>query len=600
MTTVSWFGDMSGTQETPQGLDDPSTLIRSEQAAGEALALYVTGPHGAARHLLPSSGFVTIGRSVECTIVLDDPSASRSNAMVELGPEIRVTDLGSANGTFIGRRRLRQGDVAVLEPGQAFTVGDSALVLRESGLKPLAADRVLTPERLLEQLEAWSSRRGSSPTTSGVVLVRARAQDPRDQHAMETVLGDLLVSSGGSGWMARFSGSWMLLVVAAPGPDATVGLARRVATAFGQWRLAAEGDTTFASGDGASLAEEVLAFAAGGGRLLLRRGTVILKDPAMQSLRRTITRVAPAPVNVLVLGETGVGKDVFASMLHELSPRAAKPFLRINCSSLPDALLESELFGFERGAFTGAASAKAGLLEQADGGTVFLDEIGELPFPLQAKLLLTIESRAVTRLGAVRPRAIDVRFVAATNRDIAADVEQGRFRRDLLFRLNSITLTVPALRDRPSEIEPLAQLFISDACARFHVDPLSLSPAALKALLHHDWPGNVRELRNVIERAVLLVDGAVINASDLGLDATTAVDEASPRATAREPAIHPAAPPDARDVSDGSQDVERQRIEVALSQCGGNQSRAAQLLGMPRRTLVRKIARLGLPRPRRE
>jgi transcriptional regulator with GAF, ATPase, and Fis domain len=302
-----------------------------------------------------------------------------------------------------------------------------------------------------------------------------------------------------------------------------------------------------------------------------------------------VARVASAPVNVLIVGETGVGKDVVASMLHELSARSSKPFVRLNCANLPEPLLESELFGHERGAFTGAVAAKTGLLETAEGGTAFLDEVGELPLALQAKLLRVIESHEVMRVGGLRPQSIDVRFVAATNRDLASDVREGRFRQDLYYRLNCVTLTVPPLRERPSEIEPMALLFLKSACARFGREGLLLSQASLAALTDYAWPGNARELRNVIERGVLLAPGDWIEPVHLGLplvEVLANIGTDQPRTPA---------PPA---TGSNSLEAERALIATALTKCGGNQSRAAKFLGIPRRTLVRQIARLGLPRPR--
>ena len=314
----------------------------------------------------------------------------------------------------------------------------------------------------------------------------------------------------------------------------------------------------------------------------------------MMALRSVVERVAAADVNVLLLGETGVGKDVMASMVHASSRRCDRAFVGINCASLPEMLLESELFGHERGAFTGAVASKPGLLETADGGTVFLDEVGDLPLVLQAKLLRVIESREVMRVGALRARRIDVRFVSATNRELARAVAEGRFRQDLYYRLNCVTLTVPPLRERPSDIAPLADCFLKGACERFGYAGRAFSAEAEAALGAHSWPGNVRELRNVVERAVLLAPGALIEPDHLGLSAPSPVLAADDHRR-RETPLHgvptdgpaPAARP------------ERDRIADALVACAGNQSRAAGLLGISRRTLVRRIALLRLPRPRR-
>ncbi len=320
---------------------------------------------------------------------------------------------------------------------------------------------------------------------------------------------------------------------------------------------------------------------------------------AMRALRAQIAKVAPTRGRVLVTGESGTGKELVARAIHRGSaaggtgPKGAGggEFVKVNCAAIPPELIESELFGHERGAFTGAVAAKPGLLESADGGTVFLDEIGDLPPSLQAKLLRAIESRTITRVGAVRSRTVDVRFVAATNRGLQEDVDAGRFRRDLFYRLNTVTLTVPPLRARRSEIEPLARLFLDGASTRFGIPGLTLSPASVAALVAHAWPGNVRELRNIIERAVLLCPQTVIEPAHLGL--ASAGGAAQPAPVAPEETLG-----DAVDEL-GDDGPTRARIERALVEHAGNQSRAAKALGIPRRTLVRQIARLKLPRPRK-
>jgi two-component system, NtrC family, response regulator AtoC len=326
----------------------------------------------------------------------------------------------------------------------------------------------------------------------------------------------------------------------------------------------------------------------------------VVRQPAMVRLYALVERLAQGSINVLVLGETGVGKEVVAEALHRASPRNEAPFVRINCAALAEPLLESELFGHERGAFTGAVSAKPGLVELANGGTVFLDEVGELSPSLQAKLLRVIEAREVTRVGGVRSTAIDVRFISATNRNIDGEAAVGTFRPDLLFRLNGASVDVPPLRERPLEILPLAELFLARAALHMNLArPPLLTSEAVTQLLAHGWPGNVRELRNAIERAVLLCSGSTIAPADLSLDRTCgrAVNE---RALSERPTtiFNPVA---AAANTSGSAELgpERDRIVQALLECGGNQSRAAAFLGMPRRTLVRKIAQLGLPRPRR-
>ncbi|MBN1608042.1 MAG: sigma 54-interacting transcriptional regulator [Polyangiaceae bacterium] len=330
-------------------------------------------------------------------------------------------------------------------------------------------------------------------------------------------------------------------------------------------------------------------------------GPKVLLDEEMQRIYRLATRTAATDISVLILGETGVGKEVLAETIHFRSARASRAFLRLNCAALSESLLESELFGYERGAFTGAHQTRIGLLEASDGGTVLLDEIGELPNAIQVKLLRVLEERVVRRIGSNRPRAIDVRFITATNRDLGRAVSAGLFRRDLYFRINGVQLLIPPLRDRRCEIVPLAEHFLHDFCERSGLAAPRISDEATSRLLEYSWPGNVRELRNVMERAPFLCTEGVVGAEHVPtesepveplfgdedeFDVPTEVLE-PPRGTSLEPSERE------RDTS------ERDRITRALEACGGNQTRAAKLLGMSRRTLVNRLDAYGLPRPRK-
>jgi transcriptional regulator with GAF, ATPase, and Fis domain len=316
---------------------------------------------------------------------------------------------------------------------------------------------------------------------------------------------------------------------------------------------------------------------------LVPPGTIVA-DPAMIRLYEVIARIAPSDVPALILGETGAGKEVVAHALHLGSRRAGGPFVRINCGALPATLVESELFGHERGAFTGADRAKMGLLASADGGTVFLDEIGELPLPLQATLLRVLEEGAVRPLGATRPTRIDVRWIAATNRDLAADVLRGSFRKDLYYRLQGFVIAVPPLRDRRGEIRAIARALTQHGAS----GPRVLTEAVLDVLERYAWPGNVRELRNALASAALLAGAGPIDVGHLPAAIT------GPPA----PSAAPTASAPSRALRDVLADKERRSIVDALQRSAGNQSRAAEILGMPRRTLVKRLRAYGIPRGR--
>jgi two-component system, NtrC family, response regulator AtoC len=327
----------------------------------------------------------------------------------------------------------------------------------------------------------------------------------------------------------------------------------------------------------------------------------IAAESAMTRLEQLVELVASSEISVIIQGETGAGKEVLAARIHGLSPRAAGPFVRLNCAALPDALLESELFGHERGAFTGAAQAKIGLIEAANGGTLFLDEIGEMGAATQAKLLRAIEAREVTPLGSVKPRRIDVRFLAATHRDLGAMVEEGSFRRDLFFRLDGISLTIPPLRERRDEIEVLARSFADEASRRAGQAPAPISERAMAALRAHLWPGNIRELKNVVERAVLLARGGEIGLAHVDLGGASMRPPPPSASAAAAAAAAAAAPGSARPSALPAElaTVERALICEALEKSGGNQKEAAKILGISRRTLLYRLDMYDLPRPRK-
>lgn len=323
---------------------------------------------------------------------------------------------------------------------------------------------------------------------------------------------------------------------------------------------------------------------------------IVVSDQTMHRFHQQLKAVANSEMNILLLGETGAGKEISAGLIHEHSHRRTGPRVNLNCATLSEPLLESELFGHEAGAFTGAHRLKAGLLEVAKGGTVFLDEVGDLPLAIQGKLLRVIEERKVLRVGGLQARPIDVRFVAATNKDLAYEASKGRFRTDLLFRLDGITLVVPPLRERQGDIVPLAQHFIGQIASRMGLNlrPI-LSDEALKMLQAYHWPGNIRELRNVIERAAVLSGGGRILPVHLCLSSTHALPSpALPWSSQSHEGEETLRPLKVRNEA-----VERQRICEALEKFGGNQTKAARVLGIARGTLLSRLERYRIPRPRK-
>lgn len=337
----------------------------------------------------------------------------------------------------------------------------------------------------------------------------------------------------------------------------------------------------------------------------------VLADPSVIDTYALIRRLARSSMPILIHGETGSGKELAAAAVHEFSTRVGRPFISINCAAIPEALAESELFGHERGAFSGALFAKPGQLELAHGGTVFLDELGELPLAIQAKLLRAIETHEVHRLGDVKPRPIDIRIVAATHRDLACEIAAGTFRQDLFFRIGAARVSIPALRDCPRGLALLPARLLADACMRLGRAPLTLSVAATELVLRHRWPGNVRELKHAMDYAA-----AAAPDSAAEIDVSSLPPSVGERARCEwpEPDQHcsiaisdPAvsrcrgtrdfAP--FRPIEDEVRELERTRMIEALEAADGIQSKAAELIGMPLRTFVTKIKRYAITSARK-
>ncbi len=566
-------------------------------------------------HSLPATGSVTLGRARECDIQIIDPSVSRSHARIYLGGKVMIEDLGSANGTRVRGELLQGGQQQELPAGESIELGGAIVMLQRRSM--LTREwRIWAHGYFEARLEEECARAARSG--SGFALLRlklgddVRAEVVLQQVIANTLRADDVVGIYGPGdyeamLVERSEREAETVVQSLEGALGDVGLPVKIAIAM----FPRDGRTAdrLVARAGSALRGESAERSA---------GKVVVRSPAMRRLYELAERVAPGDISILILGDTGVGKEVMAEELHRMSPRRDKPFLRLNCAALSESLLESELFGHERGAFTGAHQVKAGLLETAQGGTVFLDEIGELPMTMQVKLLRVLEERQVWRVGGVKPRAIDVRFVAATNRNLEEEVSRARFRQDLFFRLNGVALAIPPLRERVEEIEDFAHEFIEQIAKHLgRSGPPELGPGVLELMLNYTWPGNIRELRNAIERAVLLAGSGPIQRDHFPVEkmtATVSTPLSQPPipssmgpvdgvVAGKETLVPPPLADTAESASLGERlrqqvkEVERQHIINALTRCGGNQTRAAKELGISRRTLISRLEEYNIPRP---
>jgi DNA-binding NtrC family response regulator len=540
---------------------------------------------------------MTIGRSNKADVRLRDPRASRNHARLYVGDPLRVEDLGSANGTRVGDVKLVPGKPKKIASGEPIAIGSTILMVQQ--MWAFGRPKRLWPHGYFEaRLEEECARAQRADSRFAVVRIHvdgAASKSPANLIAEELRSSDVLATYG----PADFE---MLLVDTSRA--AVFNIIQRIVDRLAEEGIRAQSGTACYPDD-ARTPDAIIARAC-----TLVRGAdsigppLVLHDDSMRRVYDLATRMAQGTISVLILGETGVGKEVLAETIHRLSPRSRHPFVRLNCGAFTDTLVESELFGHERGAFTGAAQAKPGLLETAEGGTVFLDEVGELPLPLQVKLLRVLETREVVRVGGLKARNIDVRFIAATNRDLEADVLAGTFRQDLYFRLNGATIVIPPLRDRLSELRALTESFVRQICQQLGRSPPSVAPEATSILERYSWPGNIRELKNVIERAVLLCPGDEIMPQHLPVEKMGEVLPRNRPSTRFPAALEPRARTDRVESKKSTlraEKVDAQRTQIldALGKCAGNQSRAAKLLGISRRTFVSRLDALGIARPRK-
>ena len=563
--------------------------------AGRAYSLLVFERDASWSVQLPVEGTLRIGRGPDADLRLSDRGVSARHAAIALvDGRVTVQDLGSTNGTRVNGKQVER---AVVAPGDLVTVAAVTMVLRAGGESTVGREWLSWPEfraRTVAEIDrAQRYQRLLTLACFELAAATGRAEleaalEPRVR-AMDVVgfseRGELLVLMPEIAAEDAFTAIGRIREAFEPSP-ARIGLASFPSDAGDPDALLAQARTSriatpTASSSGA-LRRPFRLFDLGG-------QTAIVADAAMLRVYSMVANLARSAIPVLIQGETGTGKELVARAIHVWSERKDGPLVVLNCAALAAGLIESELFGHEKGAFTGAVAAHPGAFERADGGTVFLDEIGELPLPAQAKLLRVVDSKQVIRVGGRAEIATDFRVVAASNRDLESEVADGRFRQDLFYRLSGAAVWLPPLRKRPAELAALAAIFLDATCRENGRPSKVLDPDALRALERHDWPGNVRELRQVIEYLGMAIAGDTVTAADIARRLEPRTAEA-PTGTA---------PAEFRPLYEELAEIERTRMEAALERTGGNQTRAAALLQVPLRTFQDKMKEHGLGRARR-
>ncbi|MEJ7603137.1 MAG: sigma 54-interacting transcriptional regulator [Kofleriaceae bacterium] len=555
--------------------ENQRTTVKGDGLLHERTTLVFYHRDGATVTQLVRGRPLVVGRASPSDVEIPDPGLSRQHARFwwdELG--IWVEDLGSTNGTKKNGEAIQRTQVSPVDEVAIGPVMVSVHVISSVDDELRGFDG---HDRFVAAVADEVTRARTFGRPLALVMVRASKDGQMNRWASRVRMALRPVDRVG------IYGPASVLISL---PEATPELVQSMTSELAGGAPALACKVAWFPGDGASVDELVAAVSAAGRPAVpVPADAVVIKNPAMKEVMATVKRLASSTIAVLINGETGTGKEVIARAIHDGGPRKKQPLRSINCAAIPGMLIESVLFGHEQGAFTSADKSARGVFEQADGGTVLLDEIGELAAPAQAALLRVLETKKVTRVGGDREISVDVRVIAATHRDLEAMVDAGRFRQDLLYRLNTMTLRIPPLRERVDEIRPLAERFLKDASRQAGTDVRSIAPDAMAALEGYAWPGNVRELRNVIERAVVLASGKAVTLAELS-------DRV--RSGAPAPTSDSESGEDSSDYREHVRRYEAKLIVAALHKADGNQTEAARALGLPLRTLVHKIKVYGI------
>jgi two-component system, NtrC family, response regulator AtoC len=567
-------------------MDPAKSTLKQAHPEAESLQLVAVFRGGAKTLAVVEGATLVFGRAYPADMVVDDASVSRQHATLRISENtLQVSDMNSTNGVWLNGRRVSEARVPA---GESVRAGDVMLVLQASPSRILGIDGYDVFAHWLEQELARASTFARPLALVSVQVKNAAAHGLTQQLTVWSDVGRRLRSVDR---MGMYAPNEVLLGL----PETTHAAAETFANELASEHPEVRVSVAQFPLDARTLDQLLAAVRANRGKSSLP--AALVESEVMARLRSELGRVAASKLPVLLVGETGVGKELLARQVHEGSPRKREAFVTFNCASIPQTLIESVLFGHEKGAFTGADKTTRGVFEQANTGTLFLDEVGELSSAVQAALLRVLETSTLRRVGSEREISVDVRIVAATHRNLEAMVREGTFREDLLFRLEGALLRVPPLRERVLEIEPLAMTFLRDAGVENARALKGFTTEALAVMKAHAWTGNVRELRNAVFRAAVIASGEWVDVVDLPERVRTTQPRMQEGASmVPSPSIEPGAEDQSyKDRVRAQMDqYERTLIEEALQRHGGNQTAAAADLKIPVRTLAHKIKELGL------